>query len=87
MAKMAKKANFGPILAVYVPKILIFMGIRKSFGTHITEKPPRQLVRMVFWSGIRSNEPKNADIWPKMSKIPFLGGWSKTFGTLISGNQ
>ena len=72
---MTKNAGFGPNLAVFGPKILIFYGSKQKFGTNITEKPPRQLVRMVFWSGIRSNEPKNADIW---SKIHFLGGWSNT---------
>ena len=40
---------FGPKrlnLAVYWPKFLIFMGLSKSFGTHITEKPPRQLAQI-----------------------------------------
>ena len=36
---MTKNAYFGPILAVFGPKILIFTGVSKSFGTHITEKP------------------------------------------------
>ena len=31
------------------PKILIFMRVSKSFGTQIMEKPPRQLVPIVFW--------------------------------------
>ena len=56
--KMTKNAYFGPILAVFGPKILIFMGVSKSFGTHIMEKPPRQLVRIVFRSGIGLNGPK-----------------------------
>ena len=34
---MTKNADFGPILAVFGPKILIFMGLSKSFGTNITE--------------------------------------------------
>ena len=34
---LAKNANVGPNLAVFGPKILIFMGTSKSFGTHITE--------------------------------------------------
>ena len=33
-----------------------FSGVSKSFGTHIMEKPPRQLVCIVFWSAIRSNQ-------------------------------
>ena len=35
--KMTKNAYFGPNLAVFWPKILIFMGVSKSFGTNITE--------------------------------------------------
>ena len=60
-SKWAKNGNIWPKkpnLAIYGPKILIFMGVCKSFGTHITEKPPRELVWMVFWSGIGSNGPK-----------------------------
>ena len=55
---MTKNAYLGPNLAVFVPKILIFMGVSKSFGTQIMEKTPRQLVHIVFWSGMRSNGPK-----------------------------
>merc|ERR1719220_2307937 len=40
------------------------MGVSKSFGTNIT-KPPRQLVRIVFWSGFRSNGPKMLIFGPK----------------------
>ena len=47
---MTKNADFGPNLAVFGPKILIFMGVSKSFGTNITENqgwaprpaPPRE---------------------------------------------
>ena len=46
--KMTKNADFGPNLAVFGPKILIFMGVSKGFGTHISEKLPGQLVRIVF---------------------------------------
>ena len=34
---MTENAYFAPILAVFGPKILIFMGVSKSFGTNITE--------------------------------------------------
>ena len=34
--KKTKNAYFGPILAVFGPKILIFMGVKESFGTYIT---------------------------------------------------
>ena len=35
--KMTKNADFGPNLAIFGPKILIFMEVSKSFGTNITE--------------------------------------------------
>jgi len=63
--KMTENEYFGRNLAVFWPKILIFMGVSKSFGTHIMEKPPRQLVRIVFWSGNRSNGPKMPIFGPK----------------------
>ena len=37
LVHMTKNADFGPNLAVFWPKILIFMGVSKSFGTNITE--------------------------------------------------
>ena len=43
-----RESQFGPNLTVYGQKILIFMGVSKSFGTHITEKPPGQLVQIVY---------------------------------------
>ena len=35
---LAQNASFGPNLAVLGPKILISMGVSKSFGTNITKK-------------------------------------------------
>ena len=35
--KMTKNADFGPNMAIFGPKILILMGVSKSFGTNITE--------------------------------------------------
>ena len=63
--KWIRKANiwpkqmhiFWPNLAYFGPKILIFTGGSKSFGTHVTE-PPRHLVRIVFWSGKAPNRLK-----------------------------
>ena len=46
--KMTKNAHFGPNLAVFGPNILIPTGGSKSFGTHVTEKPPRHLVCIIF---------------------------------------
>ena len=89
--KMNKNAKFGR-----------FWAENPSFywskGTHITEKPPRHLVWIGFWSGIESNGPnmivqmiKNTYFGPNLAvfgpKIYFLEGWRKTFGILISGNQ
>ena len=45
---LARKASFGPNLAVFGPNILIPTGGSKSFGTHVTEKPPRHLVCIIF---------------------------------------
>ena len=74
---LAKNFSFGPNLAVFEPKILIFTGVSKSFGTQITEEPPRQLVRIVFWSGMR----------PKGPKMPLFGQkcqfWAK-FGRFLA---
>ena len=87
---LAKNANFGPSLAIFVPNILFILGGSKSFGTHIPEKPPRHLVCIVLWSGTGPNGPKRpvlCQIWPFLGKNTFLGRGSKTYGTLISGNQ
>ena len=45
-------------LALFGPKNLGFTEGSKSFGTHITEKPPRHLVWIVFWLGKELNGPK-----------------------------
>ena len=82
---MIKNEDFGQNFAVLGSHILVFTGVSKSFGTHVTEKTPRQLVRIVFRSGVEPNEPKmpkdlakNAKIWPKFGrlgqKIHIMGG-------------
>ena len=48
LAKMTKNADFGPNLAVFGPKILIFMGVSKSFGTNITENHQDNLSALFF---------------------------------------
>ena len=55
---MPEKEYFGQNLAVLGPKFLIFTGGSKSFGTHITEKPPRHLVHIVCWSAMRPDGQK-----------------------------
>ena len=46
--RMTKNAYFGPISAVFGPKILIFMGVSKSFGTNITENHQDNLSVLFF---------------------------------------
>ena len=68
---MTKNAYFVPNLAVFGPKIPIFMGGSKRFGTNITERPPGQLVRIGFLVGMGANGPKMPIFGPK---YPF---WAK----------
>ena len=63
--KVNKNANFGPNLVGFGQKILIFTGESKSFATHITENPPRHLVRIGFWSGMEQNGQKMPIFGPK----------------------
>ena len=69
--KLTKNANFGPDLVVFGQKILFFTGDIKSFVPHITETPPRHVVRIGFWSGM--GRAKNENIWPKMTKNAYFG--------------
>ena len=82
---LAQKANFGPTLSVYGPKILIFRAISKSFGTQITKKTPFNLFNFfeLFFSRALDQMDqkcpylaKNAHIWPNISVLgqfwPFL---------------
>ena len=62
---LAENASFGSNLAVFGPKIHFLGGGGKTFGIHKMEKTPRQLVHIVFWSGIRSNGPKMPILGPK----------------------
>ena len=79
---LAKNVSFWPNLALYGPKILIFMGVCKSFGTHITEKTPRQLVCIIVWSATGSNRPKmpifgqKCQFWAKFGRF-----WAWPLGT------
>ena len=63
--KLTKNAYFGPILAVFGPKILIFMGVSKSFGTNITENHLDNLSALFFGQAFRSNGPKMPIFGPK----------------------
>ena len=54
---MTKNADSGPNLAVFGPKIQIFMQASKSFGTHTTEKPPWHSFALFYWPGMAPNGP------------------------------
>ena len=70
----------GPNLAVFLPKILIFIGESKIFGTHTTKKTPRHIV-CIFLVGHWITWAKNANIWPVLDKIwPLLGQKSIFWG-------
>ena len=66
---MTKNADFGPILAVFGPKILIFMGVSKSFGTNITENHFGNLSALFFGQALDQLVQKcrylaqNASFW------------------------
>ena len=66
-----------PNLAVFGPKILIFPGVSKSFGTLITEDHLGTLFEL-FWVGHEIKWAKKVNIWPKMPVLgqilPFFGG-------------
>ena len=62
---MTKNADFGPNLAVFGPKILIFMGVSKSFGTNITENHLDNLSALFYWSGLAPNGSERPIIDPE----------------------
>ena len=83
---MTKKAYFEPNLAIFRPKILILMGGSKRFSTHVTEKPPRHLVLIVFWWGIGSNGPKMPIFGQKASFGSNLAVYGPKIGTHVTEN-
>ena len=82
--KMTKNADFGPNLAVFGPKSLIFMGLSKSFGTNITENHFGNLSALFFGHALDQVGQKcrylaqNASFGPNLAvfgpKIQFFGG-------------
>ena len=65
--KMNKNANFGQFWA----KNPNFYWRNQKFCYPHNEKPPRHLVRIGFWS-TGTKWAKNANIWPKMTKIAYF---------------
>ena len=82
---------FGPMLAVFGPKILIYHGSNQKFWYPYNGKITKAHCLHCFLVGHGTKWAKNANIWPNMPLLgkiwTFLGGWSKTLGTLLSGNQ
>ena len=81
---MTKNADFGPNLAVFGPKSLIFMGLSKSFGTNITENHFGNLSALFFGHALDQVGQKcrylaqNASFGPNLAvfgpQIQFFGG-------------
>ena len=81
---MTKNADFGPNLAVFGPKILIFIGVSKSFDTNITENHLHNLSALFFGQPLDQMGQKcrylaeNASFGPNLAvfgpKIQFWGG-------------
>ena len=86
---LAKYASFGPNLAVYGPKILISMGVSKSFGTNITENHFGNLSALFFGQALDQMGQKcrylaqNASFGPNFAvfwqKIQFFGRMELNF--------
>ena len=62
---MTKNADFGLNLAVFGPKILIFMGVSKSFGTNIKENHLDNLSASFFGQALDQMGPKKPIFGPK----------------------
>ena len=87
---MTKNADFGPNLAVFGPKSLIFMGLSKSFGTNITENHFGNLSALFFGQALDQMGQKcqylakNASFGPNLAvfepKILMFTGYSRIFG-------
>ena len=62
---MTKNAYFGPNLAIFGPKSIIFMGVSKSFGTNITENHLDNLSALFFGQELDKRCKKMAIFGPK----------------------
>ena len=68
-------------LAFFGPKILIFTGGSKRFGNG---RPPRHLVRIVFWPAMRPNGPKMPIFGQKFQFLAKFGClWAKISFNII----
>ena len=70
---LTKNTNFGVNLAVFGPKILIFMGVSESFGTNITENHLDNLPALFFGQALDQMGQKNqylAENWFPDMRVP-----------------
>ena len=77
LAQNNQKCIYWVKFGLFWAKNLNLTGGSKTFGTHVTEKPPRHLVRIVFWSAMGSNGPKMpvlGQIWPFFGPKSIFGG-------------
>jgi len=73
LAENDQKCIFWTKFGLFWPKILILTGGSKSFGTQVTEKPPRYLVRIVSWSAMGSKGPKMPIFGQKKPSLAVYG--------------
>ena len=60
-------------MAVFGPKILIFMGVSKSFGTHITENHLGNLFALFFGQALDQMGQKYLAINASLAQNPSIG--------------
>ena len=70
--KLVRKANQWPKITENAKFGRFWAREIKSFVTHITENPPRHLVRIDFWSGMGRNGHKVPIFGPKWPKMHIL---------------
>ena len=68
---MTKNADFGPNLAIFGPKSLIFMGVSKSFGTNITENHLDNLSALFFGQALDQMGQKCPYLAENEARRPF----------------
>ena len=71
---MTKRAYFWAKMAIFGPKILIFSGRGKTFGTHLSTS-----FALFYWLGIASKWPQRPIFARFWAKNPLWGGRSKIY--------
>ena len=87
---VGQKCQFWAKYGRFGPKILIFMEVSKSFGTHLTENHRGTFIgsngpkMKIFFA---KKMPSLGQMCPSWGKNPFFGRLSKTIRSPISGHQ